>query len=327
MRSVSQRAVTGLVYVCVFFGVVTAGVGVVGVIGVDSTTDVGDRIVSDELATATATASTARAMDAVYTAGERVLLSPTPATASNSLSLYEQLMPSADAQLTMLEQLHAGDNAAELAGIKQLASQWAAVRAALNPSAIAALTGPSVPLETTLQKTYAPVSSHLDELFTRENSDAQDGRAHARATRARTTWIIGLTVLIAELITVAVARLGAVRIRRSAEPGGGPGRVRRDAAAGQERGGGPRALQRHLERIIPDTNATVLNRNNSADRLEAVTALPAGSRADRDPAARRTAVVPRGAVGAPQRPGRRPADGCSTARSAATAPAPRPARR
>jgi len=32
-------------------------------------------------------------------------------------------------------------------------------------------------------------------------------------------------------------------------------------------------LQRHLERIIPDANATVLNRNNSADRLEAVTAL------------------------------------------------------
>jgi hypothetical protein len=87
MRSVSQRAVTGLVYVCVFFAVVTAGVGVVGVIGVDSTTDVGDGIVSDELATATATATTARAMDAVYSAGERVLLSATPADTSGSLAL------------------------------------------------------------------------------------------------------------------------------------------------------------------------------------------------------------------------------------------------
>jgi diguanylate cyclase (GGDEF)-like protein len=36
-------------------------------------------------------------------------------------------------------------------------------------------------------------------------------------------------------------------------------------------------LKRHLERSIPDTEVTVLNRNNSADRLEAVTHIPAGS--------------------------------------------------
>jgi hypothetical protein len=32
-------------------------------------------------------------------------------------------------------------------------------------------------------------------------------------------------------------------------------------------------LQRHLERTLPATSAVVLNRNNSADRLEAVTPL------------------------------------------------------
>ena len=36
-------------------------------------------------------------------------------------------------------------------------------------------------------------------------------------------------------------------------------------------------LQRHLERSLPATAAVVLNRNNSADRLEAVTPLPPGS--------------------------------------------------
>jgi diguanylate cyclase (GGDEF)-like protein len=36
-------------------------------------------------------------------------------------------------------------------------------------------------------------------------------------------------------------------------------------------------LQRHLERILPATSAVVLNRNNSADRLEAVTPLPPAS--------------------------------------------------
>src|SRR6201999_3067887 len=36
-------------------------------------------------------------------------------------------------------------------------------------------------------------------------------------------------------------------------------------------------LRHHLERTLPGTSAVVLNRNNSADRLEAVTALPDGS--------------------------------------------------
>jgi diguanylate cyclase (GGDEF)-like protein len=277
MRSVSQRAVTGLVYVCVFFGVVTAGIGVVGAIGVDSTTDVGDSIVSDELATATATAVTTRAIDAVNTAGERVLLSASPASVSGSLALYEQLIPAADAQLTTLQQLHADDGPAELAGINQLATQWTAVRAALNPSAIAALTGPAPALAGNLQRAYAPLSSHLDELLNREESDAQDGRARARSTRAHTTWIIGLAVLAVELITLGVARIGVARIRRSAEPEEDQVEFAETLQLAKNEEEAHALLQRHLERIIPDTNATVLNRNNSADRLEAVTALPAGS--------------------------------------------------
>lgn len=36
-------------------------------------------------------------------------------------------------------------------------------------------------------------------------------------------------------------------------------------------------LKRHLERALPDTAVTILNRNNSADRLEAMTPLPADS--------------------------------------------------
>src|SRR2546421_1983170 len=36
-------------------------------------------------------------------------------------------------------------------------------------------------------------------------------------------------------------------------------------------------LKHHLERSIPGSSVTVLNRNNSADRLEAMTAVPADS--------------------------------------------------
>jgi diguanylate cyclase (GGDEF)-like protein len=179
--------------------------------------------------------------------------------------------------LTTLERLHADDAPAELTGITQLASQWTAVRGALNPSSIAALTGPSATLAGALQTSYAPVSAHLDQLLDREESDAAAGRAHAQVTRSRTNWVIGLTVLVAELITLAVARFGATRIRRSAEPEEDQVEFAETLQLAKNEEEAHALLQRHLERIIPDTNATVLNRNNSADRLEAVTALPAGS--------------------------------------------------
>ena len=58
MRSISGRVNSGVVLVCVVFGVVAAGIGVAGVVAVLSSTAVGATIVGDELTTANPDLST-----------------------------------------------------------------------------------------------------------------------------------------------------------------------------------------------------------------------------------------------------------------------------
>ncbi len=275
MRSISQRAEAGLIYLCVFFALLTAALGIVGILGVRSTTSVSERIVSDELATETSTATTARTIDGIYSDGEQILLSSNPAARLGTL--YSQKIPEADAELAALVRLHADDRGAELVGIDQLESQWASIRTALDPGVIASLTGASQALADRLTVAYTPLSAHLDDLLSREQGDADRGRAQAKSTDARTVSIIAFAVVLAEVVTFAACVIGRRQIRRSAEPEADQVEFAETLQLAKNEEEAHALLQRHLERIIPDASATVLNRNNSADRLEAVTALPPGS--------------------------------------------------
>lgn len=179
MQSVAQRAETGMVRACVFFAVVTAGVGLVGVLGIRSTTAVGTSIVRDELATETITAIASRSIDHAYGVGLGVVLSSHPATDPSASQLYQQAIPATDAQVADLVRQHAGDAPEERAGVSQLSAQWVAVRTVLNPTALARLTGPSQPLAVQLRAAYAPLSVHLDQLLTRKKSTPTQAR-HVR---------------------------------------------------------------------------------------------------------------------------------------------------
>jgi diguanylate cyclase (GGDEF)-like protein len=277
MRSISQRAEAGLIYLCVFFALVTAALGVVGILAVRSTTAVSDSIVSDELTTETSTAVTARSMDAIYSTGQQILLSSDPAARSRLSVLYSQTIPAADSNMAALVRLHAGDDPAELAGVVQLENQWATIRALLDPGVIAALPGPSQALADKLTADYTPLSAHLNDLLSREQDDANRGRTLAKTTDTQTVWVIAFAVALAELVTVVACIIGRRQIRRSAEPETDQVEFAETLQLATNEEEAHALLQRHLERIIPDANATVLNRNNSADRLEAVTALPPGS--------------------------------------------------
>ena len=67
------------------------------------------------------------------------------------------------------------------------------------------------------------------------------------------------------------------RLRRSLEPGQDQAEFADTLQIANDEDEAHRLLQRHLERTLTATAAVVLNRNNSADRLEAVTPLPPGS--------------------------------------------------
>jgi diguanylate cyclase (GGDEF)-like protein len=278
MRTLSRRAVVGLIYVCVFFAVMIVGTGVAGITGVRSTTHVGNAIVGDELATATATARVGRNMDAAYSAGEQLLLSND--SARNRLvanTLYNSTIPAVDSGLADLEQLHDGDSTAEQARVQGFIDHWAAVRSLLAPALLAHGRGASPALADQLSARFAPLTSDLQALLQREDEDARAGQHRATHTATSTTWVVIAVVIGAWLAAVLIAAAGIRRIRRAVEPENDQVEFAETLQLAENEEEAHQLLKRHLERAIPATEATVLNRNNSADRLEAMTSVSASS--------------------------------------------------
>ncbi len=215
-------------------------------------------------------------MDAVYAAGEAAFLVPGAGERSRRFgTLYTSLLPAADSRLTALVRLHAGDPPAEHAGIERLVRQWVTVRDLLSPATVAARPAPA--LAARLTAAYQPLSAHLDRLLLNERHDAHADRVAASASAARLTgFIIGVAVL-GLLIGGLLLRSGIRRIRRNLEPGQDQAEFADTLQFASDEDEAHLLLQRHLQRTLAATGAVVLNRNNSADRLEAVTPLPGGS--------------------------------------------------
>jgi diguanylate cyclase (GGDEF)-like protein len=278
MRTLSRRAVIGLVYVCVFFAVMIVGVGVAGIAGVRSTTHVGHAIVSDELTSATTTASMGQSMDAAYAQGEQLLLSTDPTQkAQLASSLYDTSIPAVDTRLADLERLHVSDPPSEQATIRAFAAHWASVRGLLAPQLSAARRGPSPALADELSARFTLVSSDIQRLLLRENEDARAGQRHASHTARSTTWVVVAAVILAWLAAALIAAAGIRRIRRAVEPENDQVEFAETLQLAENEDEAHQLLKRHLERAIPASEATVLNRNNSADRLEAMTDVSASS--------------------------------------------------
>ena len=123
----------------------------------------------------------------------------------------------------------------------------------------------------------APLSTAVDGFITRETVDAAAGRAQASAASGRTTWAIVTAVLVLVSAAGALVWFGRRAVRRAVEPARDQAVFADTLQLAKDEEETHRLLQRHLERSIPDSTAVVLNRNNSADRLEAMTALSADS--------------------------------------------------
>ena len=93
----------------------------------------------------------------------------------------------------------------------------------------------------------------------------------------RTTGFIVGAAVLGVAIGVLLLLSGLRRIRRNLEPGQDQAEFADILQIANDEDEAQQLLQRHLERTLAATTAVVLNRNNSADRLEAVTPLPNGS--------------------------------------------------
>ena len=255
---------------------VVAAVAAIGVLGTLASTRLGISTSSDELTTSAATGKLAQDMDAAYATGEEAFLAATPARQSRLLSsLYTTILPATDAQLTYFEQLHANDPPAEHADVEQFTSEWAAVRDLLSPTG---MTGHAdATLASRLMAAYQPVNAHLNRFFLKEQRDGHADQVTLSADAVRTTGFIVGAAVLGVAIGVLLLLSGLRRIRRNLEPGQDQAEFADILQIANDEDEAQQLLQRHLERTLAATTAVVLNRNNSADRLEAVTPLPNGS--------------------------------------------------
>jgi diguanylate cyclase (GGDEF)-like protein len=126
-------------------------------------------------------------------------------------------------------------------------------------------------------RAYRPLARHLSRLAGREQADAVATQASAGVSGRNVTWAIGIATALVVLIHVGLALFGSRKLRRVMEPEHEQTEFANTLQLAEDEYEGYQLLQRHLERAIPSGSVTILNRNNSADRLEAVTALAADS--------------------------------------------------
>ncbi len=121
------------------------------------------------------------------------------------------------------------------------------------------------------------MSAHLDRLLLIERRDGHADRMQASASGARAYGLIFGVAMLGIVIGIVLLLSGIRRIRRNLEPGQDQAEFADTLQIASDEDEAQQLLQRHLERTLAATTAVVLNRNNSADRLEAVTPLPGGS--------------------------------------------------
>jgi hypothetical protein len=276
VRTLARAAISSLLALSIGLTIVVVAVAAIGVIGTRASTRLGNSIASDELATSAATVRLARDMDSAYVTGEEAFLTPEPAQQSRLLGLiYTGLLSAIDTELSYLGQLHAHDSPAERADMRNFAGQWAVVRTLLSPANVTA--HPATTLASRLTAAYQPVSAHLDRLFQKEQRDGHGNRVAASANAGRTTAFVIGAAIIGIMIGVLLLLSGIRRIRRNLAPGQYQKEFADTLQLANDEEEAHQLLQHHLERTLAATTAVVLNRNNSADRLEAVTPLLDGS--------------------------------------------------
>jgi diguanylate cyclase (GGDEF)-like protein len=258
------------------FALLISAVGAVGILGVRSAPRVGASITSNELTKSTTTAHLDRTMQSVYATAEQAFLVGNASQRTSLLnSLYSQLIPQVDVQLEDLERLHADDASAEHRDVQLIARQWTAVRNLLSAGLV--FGSPPGVLATRLTAAYGVLNSHIDRLISKEQSDANADEARASSTSAELTWTIAAFIALGLATAAVLALAGTRRVRRAVEPGQHQIEFGETLQIARDEDEAHLLLQRHLERSLVGTAAIVLNRNNSADRLEAVTPLPASS--------------------------------------------------
>ncbi|HET9691506.1 MAG TPA: GGDEF domain-containing protein [Acidimicrobiales bacterium] len=278
MPTLSHHAIAPLRVICAVAVVLLLATGAIGVAAADRAAATGRLVSRDQMVTEQATASAVQAVADAYAAGE-VALGGGPAGQGAARALSGTLLRAADAALFDLQRDHASDDGAEGATAARVSEEWAVLRERLDAVATgAAGSTPSGQTASTLSSAYDPIDTDMQALLAREPAEAAAATAADGGALRHDAWIIGGLVAAGALSALLAMLVLSRRVRRALQPVGEQAEFSETLQLATDEVEAHRLLQRHLERTVPGATAVVLNRNNSADRLEAVTGLPAGSR-------------------------------------------------
>jgi diguanylate cyclase (GGDEF)-like protein len=275
MKTRSQRAAPNIADICAAVLVGMLAVLVVGLLAVHLADSSARSIATDELRTNAVTGQVGTALDAAVLSADQVVDATGAQRAAVAAQLVNRDIPAVDAATEELLDAHANDNAAERADLARFVARWHRLRAVLNT-----LVDPATDSRTTaaaVRARFGALSSQTADLVAREQRDGETKSAHTSSVADNATWLL-VFVFAAGLGLVAWAAARATRrLRRLLEPAQEQVGFADDLQLAQDEEEAHLLLQRHVERTVPGSSAVVLNRNNSADRLEPKTVLPDGS--------------------------------------------------
>jgi diguanylate cyclase (GGDEF)-like protein len=276
VKVLTRAATSSLGALGLWLVVVVVILATVGVTGIRASERFGNSAASYELTTSTATGQLAWDMDMAYATGEEAFLTPGAARRSQLLgSLYASLLPAVDAQLGYLQRLHVGDPPGEHAKLGRFVSLWIAVRNLLSPVNVSP--HPAPVLAARLAAAYQPVGTGLGQLLTREQLDGHTNQVAADANTVRSIGFVSGAAAAGVVFGALLLMLGIRRVRRSMEPSQAQAEFADILQVANDEEEAHQLLRHHLERTLAGTTVVILNRNNSADRLEAVTLLASDS--------------------------------------------------
>ncbi len=275
MRTTSQRVTAGIWMVCGIACIAAIILGVLGIVGVRTAdaraTSINNQQIADGLLVGELSRSAGLAQNTVQT----LMTADVQDRQRLTALLFGTYVPTVEARLTDIQRSHA-DHPQDAATIANLRSLWAKARdlagtATVASAGIEPITAPEV------NAAFAALNNATDRLGEQDRAEAIVRQAASAEVSSKTTGALITTVVLAILVAIASGWTGSRRIRRALEPAEDQVKFADTMQLALDEVEAHLVLKRHLERGTPGTVATVLNRNNSADRLEAVTEIPAGS--------------------------------------------------
>jgi diguanylate cyclase (GGDEF)-like protein len=242
----------------------------IAVAGLDDAAAEAEAINGDEVAHATLTAKFALAVDRAFVTGRTLaLLESTPELTSE---LYQEQIPRVEELLVDVRRLgeHDSDHQGQ---VTKLVEGWTAMRALLTDPRLT-LPGNAGLAEDLLEQ-YETFNGDVEVMVDNETADAGARNEATSDAVTAAKWRLMGTAGLALALLAGLGYLGNQRIRREIEPVKDQAEFADTLQLTETEDGAHRLLQRRLLRVVPDGVVSILNRNNSANRLEPMTDVSA----------------------------------------------------